>query len=408
MRNDSVAQPVEHNTFNVRVLGSNPSGITENRLHSYEWSLFLFSPFEYIDFCILSKNKRFAMLYRIVLIILLNTISLVSFAQEKPYLGAEVRTMETFQYGKFEVRMKPSEVSGIIYSFFTFYDEPDFASHWNEIDVEILGRYNNEVQFNAIVGSHQMFEKRYVLPFNPHDDFHNYAFIWTPKYIAWSVDGIEVYRQTGDHVAKMNRPQKLMMNIWPSSSVGWAGKIDDKRFPLQAEYDLVRYYTYEPSKKDTFILKWTDNFDTFDLSRWQTASHTFDTNECVFTPDNVVVENGFLNLKLTKPVDDEVEYVPTQFIQTVEAVVNFSKKYTDYLAVRVDFYIPINKSYCKVEFFSLSNGEVKHMYFDIDRKYVILYVEALSIIQIKTEKHYLFYKPTGEGSEKYHQVVRIK
>jgi hypothetical protein len=28
--NDSVAQLVEHNTFNVGVLGSSPSGITEN------------------------------------------------------------------------------------------------------------------------------------------------------------------------------------------------------------------------------------------------------------------------------------------------------------------------------------------------------------------------------------------
>ena len=28
---DSVAQPVEHNTFNVGVLGSNPSWITEER-----------------------------------------------------------------------------------------------------------------------------------------------------------------------------------------------------------------------------------------------------------------------------------------------------------------------------------------------------------------------------------------
>ncbi len=268
-----------------------------------------------------------------------------------------------------------------VYSFFTFYDEPDFASHWNEIVVEILGRYANEVQFNAIVGNHQMFEKRFVLPFNPHEDFHDYAFIWTPQYIAWSVDGVEVYRQTGDHVAKMNRPQKLMMNVWPSSAVGWAGKIDDKRFPLQAEYDLVRYYAYEPSEGDTFALKWTDNFNTFDQSRWQTASHTFDTNECVFTADNVVVENGFLKLKLTKPVDEEVEYVPTQYIQTVSAVVNFSKKYCDYVAVRVDFYTPINRLYCKAEFFSLSKGNIKHMYFDIDRKYVILHQIWLNLLK---------------------------
>ena len=31
---DSVAQPVEHNTFNVGVLGSSPSGITENHHNS--------------------------------------------------------------------------------------------------------------------------------------------------------------------------------------------------------------------------------------------------------------------------------------------------------------------------------------------------------------------------------------
>lgn len=32
---DSVAQLVEHNTFNVRVLGSNPSGITVNKMPIY-------------------------------------------------------------------------------------------------------------------------------------------------------------------------------------------------------------------------------------------------------------------------------------------------------------------------------------------------------------------------------------
>ncbi len=347
---------------------------------------------------------------RIVLFLLLNTSYLVSFAQEKPYLGAEIRTMEVFQYGKFEVRMKPSEVSGIIYSFFTFYDEPDFVSHWNEIDVEILGRYTNEVQFNAIVGNHQMFEKRYVLPFNPLEDFHDYAFMWTPMYIALSVDGVEVYRQTGDHVAKMNRPQKLMVNVWPSSSVDWAGTIDATKFPLQAEYDLVRYYAYEPNKIDTFTLKWTDNFNNLDVSRWQAASHTFYTNECVFTADNVVVGNGTLKLRLTKPVDEEEEVVivPTQFIQSVAGVVNFSKKYVDYVAVRVDFYAPINRAYCKVEFFTLSKGVVKHLYFDVDRKYVILYVEDLTNVEIKTLKPNLIYKPTGEGAEKYNQIVRIK
>ena len=327
-------------------------------------------------------------------------------AQEKRYLGAEIRTIETFQYGKFEVRMKPSEASGMIYSFFTFYDGVDFSTKWNEIDVEILGRYANEVQFNAIVGNHQMFEKRYVLPFNPHADFHTYAFVWTPTYIAWSVDGAEVYRQTGEHIAKMNSPQKLMMNVWPSSSVGWAGKIDETKFPLEAAYDYVKYYSYQPASKDTFKLKWTDDFNQLDFGRWQLATHTFDTNDCVFTPDNAVVEEGILKLKLTKPVDEETEVVPTQFIESATCIPNTSKKYAMYIPVKVQFYAPINRIYCKPEFFTVSEGIVKHVYFDVDRKYVILYVDGLDIRKIKTQK--VFYKPTNPDASTLIQDVVIK
>ena len=57
---DSVAQLVEHNTFNVGVLGSNPSWITKGNRHLKEKSgksllnpvfrrLFLFSEFHLID-----------------------------------------------------------------------------------------------------------------------------------------------------------------------------------------------------------------------------------------------------------------------------------------------------------------------------------------------------------------------
>jgi hypothetical protein len=343
---------------------------------------------------------------RIILSIILSSFISVLFAQEKPYLGAEIRTMETFQYGKFEVRMKTSEASGMIYSFFTFYDEADFATKWNEIDVEILGRYTNEVQFNAIVGNHQMFEKRYELPFNPHEDFHTYAFTWTPQYIAWSVDGTEVYRQTGEHVAKMNSPQKLMMNVWPSSAVGWAGKIDATKFPLEAAYDYVKYYTYQPSTKDTFRLRWTDDFNKLDFSRWQLATHTFDSNECVFTPENAVVEEGVLKLKLTKPMDEETVFVPTQFIESATCIPNTSKKYDMYIPVKVQFYTPMSRVYYKPEFFTVSEGVVKHVYFDMDRKYVILYVDGLDIRKIKTQK--VFYKPTDPNAEKFIQDVVIK
>jgi endoglucanase len=345
---------------------------------------------------------------RFILFVTAMCVTTALFAQEKPYLGAEIRTIETFQYGKFEVRLKPSEASGMIYSFFTFYDEPDFATNWNEIDLEILGRYTNEVQFNAIVGNHQMFEKRYVLPFNPHEDFHDYAFTWTPKYIAWSVDGIEVYRQIGEHVLKMKSPQKLMMNVWPSSSVAWAGKIDPSKFPLEAAYDYVKYYAYQPTFKDTFKLKWTDDFNQLDYSRWQLATHTFDTNECVFTAENAIVEEGFLKLKLTKPMDEEEETIsmPAQFLESATCISNTSKKYEMYIPVKVQFYAPMSRVYYKPEFFTVSEGVVKHVYFDVDRKYVILYVDGLDIRKIKTQK--VFYKPIDSAASTFIQDVVIK
>jgi len=80
----------------------------------------------------------------------------------KDYKGAEYRTKEAFTYGRFEVRMKTSYREGLLTSFFTYYDGGGIGT-WNEIDIEILGRYSNDFQMNTItqgqtnhVGHYQM------------------------------------------------------------------------------------------------------------------------------------------------------------------------------------------------------------------------------------------------------------
>jgi beta-glucanase (GH16 family) len=223
--------------------------------------------------------------------------STLSFA--KKYKGAEVRTNESFLYGKFEVKMKSTAGAGVINSFFTFYDEEGFVENWNEIDVEILGRYKNEVQFNGIVKSHQMNEHRQTLSFNPHKDFHIYSFEWTPEYLAWSVDGIEMQRDTGAYVKALDKAQKIMMNLWISDSPSWAGVWTDSILPVQSEYEYVKYYDYNKVKKQ-FKLKWADDFDDWDSGRWSKASHTFKENLCDFTPENARVQNGMLVLSLSQ------------------------------------------------------------------------------------------------------------
>jgi beta-glucanase (GH16 family) len=216
---------------------------------------------------------------------------------QKPYRGAEYRTIATMTYGRFEVRMRSAGTSGMLSSFFTYYDP---ASPWNEIDIENMGRYTNEVQYNTIVpwqGSNHV--QRQPVLFNPHAGFHTYAIEWTPAYVAWRIDGEEMYRQTGSHIDLITKAQKLMMNIWQPSDVAWAGSFSPAQLPVYAYYDWVKYYRYTPGSGDDFTLDWSDEFTTFDTARWQKATHTWDGNNAQFVVENAVLKDGYLVLCLT-------------------------------------------------------------------------------------------------------------
>ncbi|MDZ7372827.1 MAG: family 16 glycosylhydrolase [candidate division KSB1 bacterium] len=223
----------------------------------------------------------------------------------KDYRGAELRTRESYLYGRFEVRMKAAWGSGLLSSFFT-YNDVDPNSRWNEIDIEILGRYPDDVQFNIIPPDRLNHVHHQFVPFDPSLDFHVYAIEWTDHYVAWFVDGVEVHRQTGTHVLALNRPQKIMMNIWQPAYVDWAGKWDPAVLPAFAYYDYVSYASYTPGRGNTgtdnnFTLQWKDDFDSWNQSRWQKATHTWDGNNCDFTPDNAVFRDGLMILCLTDP-----------------------------------------------------------------------------------------------------------
>ncbi len=240
---------------------------------------------------------------KILLLILLN-LSFVLPAEAKSLKGAELRTLESYTYGRFEVRYRAVQASGALASFFTFHDNISSTKDWNEIDIEIMGRYTDEVQFNTITAGQTSHVYPQWVSFNPATDFHTYAFEWTPSYVAWFIDGNEVLRQTGAHIATLNKPQKIMMNIWPPAYSNWAGKWNPAVLPLFAYYDWVSYASYTPGRGNTgtdhnFTLQWKDDFDRFDASRWAKATHTFSGNNCDFTPENAVFKDGFLILCLT-------------------------------------------------------------------------------------------------------------
>ncbi len=237
---------------------------------------------------------------------------LAIFVEAKPYRGGELRTIDTYRYGRFEVRVRSAPGSGVVSSLFTYHElGASGIEEWNEIDIEWLGRYNDEVQYNTITDWQVGHEHRQPLAFDPAADFHVHGFEWTPDYVAWFVDRVEVYRQEGLHVGDLDHYQKMMMNIWQPSYADWAGNFDANILPVYAIYDWARYYVYVPGTGNTgtdnaFILFWQDDFDYWNIDRWQKASHTWDGNNAQFTPANVAFQDGYMILCLTTP--DELGY----------------------------------------------------------------------------------------------------
>jgi len=240
--------------------------------------------------------------------ILIFFLVLIFFAQiellSKLYKGAEYRTKLSYTYGRFEVSMKSAYREGMLSSFFTYYDGGGGIGNWNEIDIEIMGRYFDNIQFNTITPNQTNHVGHKPMLTSPHQDYHTYAFEWTPQYVAWFIDDVEVLRQTGAHIQTLTRAQKIMMNIWNPLYENWAGLLNPESLPAFAYYDWVSYYAYTPGTGtygtgNNFSHDWADNFDSWDTTRWEKAIHTFDGNGCDFIEANAVFSDGKLVLCLT-------------------------------------------------------------------------------------------------------------
>lgn len=245
------------------------------------------------------KNKKF------FLAVFILCIQIYSLAQVR---GAEYRTKDSYLYGRFEASIKAPGKEGVLTSLFTYFDglpnDPWSSSKWNEIDIEIMGRYNNDVQFNTITLSQTNHVRHQFVNFDPALDYHTYAFEWTSQYVAWFIDGVEVYRQTGDHINTITRAQKLMMNIWNPTNSNWAGIWNEAVLPAFGYYDWVAYYKYSPGAgnygtNNNFTLDWRDDFNAFDDTRWEKGNHGFGGNRSDFVPENIAFVNGKLILCLT-------------------------------------------------------------------------------------------------------------
>jgi beta-glucanase (GH16 family) len=175
----------------------------------------------------------------------------------KPYLGAEVRSIDTLTYGRVRARMKFAKGSAVVSSLVTIYT-PWPADDWNELDMECLGSAPAKLQFNTMVytgapttppvttpvtPTQEPFKP--VLDFDPTADFHVYELEWTPTSARFSVDDAVLYTWT-KHIERLKLPQNVLLTIWASSSVAWAGPVGADTSMAQARYDWVELYRYQP------------------------------------------------------------------------------------------------------------------------------------------------------------------
>lgn len=158
----------------------------------------------------------------------------------KAYRGAEVHSLEDFQYGRFDVCARWGTGYGVVASFFTYLFEP-----WNEIDVEYLGYNNAGIQYNIIWNGGNSTDPHFdPLDADLADAFHQYSMEWVPGEIRFYVDGMLRHTASGASAQAIDQPVSLRMNLWISDSEFAGGGHHPDAVPTESWYDWVRVYDY--------------------------------------------------------------------------------------------------------------------------------------------------------------------
>ena len=138
------------------------------------------------------------------------------------YKSGQLKSHETFTYGRFSTRMQGSDEPGTFASFFTFWDggnhdtdvPPPEGAHWNEIDFELIGSVRISPLMTNLTWRAGLQDAEFEPGFFPNKDWHVYSFEWTPERVEWFVDGISIRKVTGTPIDHLHYPSHVMMNFW--------------------------------------------------------------------------------------------------------------------------------------------------------------------------------------------------
>ena len=115
--------------------------------------------------------------------------------------SAELYRTQAYFYGRFEARVRFAPGEGVVSSFFLWKDGSSSTTSWNELDFEKINS-DCRLQTNIWTGKGTQNATINTPTFNICNDYHTYAFEWTPDYIAWLIDGTQIRKVTGANVTE--------------------------------------------------------------------------------------------------------------------------------------------------------------------------------------------------------------
>ena len=155
----------------------------------------------------------------------------------RDYTSASICCRPSFLYGRFEVVIRPTNVSGLVTGVFLHRNSPR-----QEIDIELFGKDTTKLLVNVYYNPGSdgtRFDYGYRgtpvlidLGFDGSRDFHRYRIDWSPSVIQWFVDGRLVHeRFNWEPTPVPHLPMQFHVNLWPSRSVKLAGRLSVRDLP---------------------------------------------------------------------------------------------------------------------------------------------------------------------------------
>ncbi|KAL1549392.1 putative xyloglucan endotransglucosylase/hydrolase protein 32 [Salvia divinorum] len=156
--------------------------------------------------------------------------------------GSGFKSVKPFRSGYFgaSIKLQRGYTAGVITAFYLSNNEVHPGFH-DEVDIEFLGTTFGKpytLQTNVYVrgsGDGKIIgrEMKFRLWFDPTQDFHHYAILWTPKEVTFFVDDVPIRRYPRKSAATFPlRPMWVYGSIWDASS--WA--TEDGKYKADYRY----------------------------------------------------------------------------------------------------------------------------------------------------------------------------